>query len=305
MYKNKILVIGSSPFGNNAHDFFKLFKVNVLFYDINYRNKLIKLIKFPRYLKMLIRVDAVYTIGYFSPHSPLYLTARFLRKRIVVHWIGSEVLNLKRSHYWPIQGSFSVSYNLVSELERNNVHSSWLPLFFPLNNQIILDHIEFPETHGVLFYLVDNEEEFYGLKYLIFLANKFENINFHLIGSSKMLFTNKNIINMGYLNDELLNDLFNKITIYIRITLHDGLSQLMLKSLSLGKLVITNTDHPFVLKFDPLTNTNDDLALMMEQIFNLEPRANQDAIDYINEFYNHSSQFDRYYNAFIKIGIQL
>lgn len=304
-YKHKLMVVGSIPFGINTYDFLKSFGSSVSFFDTNYKNWWNLPIKSLHYLLMLIKNDAVYKIGYFRPSAPYYLIARLLKKEIIVHWIGSEVLDLKKSHSWPIHGSFSVSNKLVNELDSYNIHSSWLPLFFPIE---LSDHFNYKSTissHGVLFYMVKNQEEFYGLKYLLLLANNFKNVPFYLIGSSNMLFSNENIINMGYLNEQSLGTLFSRITLYVRITEHDGLSQLMLKSLLLGKEVITNTEHPFVNYFSPLSSNEKDLIQMMSQILDNKPKLNKDGINYVNEFYKPSIQFDRYQMAFNQIGIHL
>lgn len=304
-YKHKLLVVGSIPFGYNTYGFLKSFGSRVYFFDTNFKNWWNLPIKSLLYILMLTKTDAVYKIGYFRPSAPYYLIARLLKKKIIVHWIGSEVLDLKKSHSWPIHGSFSVSNELVNELDSYNIHSSWLPLFFPieLSNQIKYKVTVF--SHGVLFYLVKNQEEFYGLKYLLLMANNFKNVPFYLIGSSNMLFNNENIINMGYLNEKSLGNLFSRITLYVRITEHDGLSQLMLRSLLLGKEVITNTEHPFVNYFNPLSSNEKDLIQMMSQILDNKPKLNKDGIDYVNEFYKPSSQFHRYQMAFKTIGIHL
>ena len=254
---------------------------------------------------MLINTDAVYKIGYFRPNAPYYLIARLLKKKIIVHWIGSEVLYLKKSHWWPLDGSFSVSNQLVYELTSFNIYTKLLPLYFPIG-LIDQKNIEFSiSSHGVLFYLVKNQEEFYGVRYLMLLANIFSDVMFYLIGSSDMVKTQGNIMNMGYLDEKSLDNLFSKITLYVRITEHDGLSQLMLKSLLNGKEVITNTDHPFVKYFNPLSGNDEDLVQMVCQILDNEPIVNKDGMDYVNEFYKPSLQFDRYQKAFKTLGIQL
>lgn len=302
---SKILVIGSSPFGKNTFEFLRTFGANVDFFETTYKHNYLKVLKLFTFVIKILKVDSIYSIGYFLPQSPFYLIPRFLKKKIIIHWIGSEVLNLKKSHYWSIQGSFSVSKSLLFELSKNRIESFWLPLFFPLKYINELNQNDYINEHAVLFYLVDNKEEFYGVKYLLQLAKKFETIIFYVIGSSSMVFPYKNIINKGFICDNQLHELFKKITIYVRITEHDGLSQLILRSLSFGITVISNTDHPFVINFDPTANCNDDLLYMMRQILGSKPRINQDSINYMNEFYNHSTQFDRYFNAFKNIRIHL
>jgi hypothetical protein len=215
------------------------------------------------------------------------------------------VLDLKKSHYWPIHGSFSISESIKDELNKNSIKSNLVPLFFPLKKISKIEHDSYPKSHAILYYLVENQEQFYGVEYLELLATRFENTEFYLIGNSKLIFDNKNILNLGYLNESSLDELFKRITVYIRITEHDGLSQLILKSLSLGKIVITNTIHPFVNLFDPLLQTDSDLIEMFSDIVIKEPVMNYSAIDYINKYYDYSEQFNRYKSAFNEIGILL
>lgn len=303
-YKHQVLVIGSEPFGKSTYEFLKSFDANVAYFDTKFTHWWIIPLKILRYTYMLFKCDAIYKLGYFRPCAPYYLLARILNKKIVIHWIGSEVLDLNKCHYWPIQGSFSVSNNLTKELNFYNINSLFLPLYFPL---VVINKVNeiSPSAHSMMFYLPKKREEFYGLRYLILLADTFKDIQFYVVGSTGIRFPNNNIVSMGYLNDQSLNELIQKVSIYVRITKHDGLSQLMLKSLSFGKIVVTNTEHPHVIHYNPLTHNEKDLVQIIKQLLVRKPKINKEGIDYIKEMYEPSLQFNRYQIAFRDLGIEL
>lgn len=303
-YKHQVLVIGSEPFGKNTYEFFKSFDANVAYFDTEFTHWWIIPLKTFRYTYMLFKCDAIYKLGYFRPCAPYYLLARILNKKIVIHWIGSEVLDLKKCHHWPIQGSFSVSINILNELKLFNINSTILPLYFPLPVNNIVNNFS-PTAHSLLFYLPKKQEEFYGLRYLRLLANAFEDTQFYVVGSTDIKFPNNNIMSVGYLNDQSLNDLIQKVSIYVRITKHDGLSQLMLKSLSFGKAVVSNTEHPYVIHYNPLIHNEKDLVQIMKQLLDRKSKIDKEGIDYIKEMYDPSLQFNRYQIAFRDIGIDL
>jgi len=300
-----ILVLGSEPFAWDLFKFLNSFSYKILYLNITGNNLMRKMFSIFCFLLLLKKIDYIYTIGYFKPNSIFYKLPRLFHKEIIVHWIGSEVLHLKAGHYRKFYGSFSVSNNLLHELDSHSIKSRFLPLFFPFDSKIDSLRCGSPSSHGILFYLVLGEESFYGLEYLRLLARIFKETPFYVIGTSRIKFTEGNIYNMGYLDKQPLEYLFSKVTIYVRITKHDGLSQLILKSLSLGKVVISNTIHPFVQQFNPAKDNSDVLIRLVRNILEKDPVTHRDSIDYIKNFYSYSEQVRRYRIAFEELGIRL
>jgi hypothetical protein len=302
---SKLLIFGSEPFAYKTFLFLKSFSRDVSYLGTIPKKGILKLIRFFEWVMLLSKVEFIYTIGYFKPDSIYYLIARLLRKKIIVHWIGSEILDLKKSHYWPVHVGFSVTRKLLHELDLHSINSNYLPLFFSIGSAKEYNKQVYPNSHGVLFYLVAGKEQFYGLEYLMLLADAFGETPFYVIGSSKISFQNDNIYSVGYLDEDSLNELFRKITIYVRITQHDGLSQLILKSLSLGRVVVSNTQYPFVTFYNPSEDSCSKLIESLMVFLSKKPMINNDSINYIDEHYGYSKQILRYKSAFNEVGIKL
>lgn len=302
---NRILVIGSEPFAKNAYYFFDSFRRYSFYYDLNSNHYIIKIIKIFRYFYLILLVDIVYIIGYFKPDSIYIKIAKLFKKKIIVHWIGSEVLKLSRKHYQRVDGAFSVTMDLKRELERHNIPTIHLPLFLQLDLDDVDLDFEEEKLHRILFYLPNNKEMFYGLKYLILLARVFSQTKFYVIGSTKITFSENNIFKLGYLDNNELNSVLRKTTIYVRITEHDGLSQLLLRTLSLGKTVVSNTRYSYVVHFDSQSKNDDDLIKVISNLITNKPMINVAAIKFMREQYNNIEQLKRYRIAFNEIGVIL
>lgn len=95
----------------------------------------------------------------------------------------------------------------------------------------------------VFCYINDRNQEFYGSKEIIALAQLFPDIEFEIVGTHLSRYANKpsNVITHGWV--ENLDSIYSRCQISLRYPEHDGLATVVLESLALGKHVIYK--YPF------------------------------------------------------------
>ncbi|HBF38392.1 MAG TPA: hypothetical protein DDW50_13880 [Firmicutes bacterium] len=204
---------------------------------------------FQRWLTLL-RVKAIYLIGGDLRSNRFYTAAVFLRKKLIMHWVGSDILEmkewlkkghrfspllLKHSHHWA-----EVDWT-AGELQELGIKAQVVPLTpasFPAEVK------ELPAKFVVLCYLPPEREHFYGGTEMIQLAKQFPDIVFLAVAASP---TDshpdwpENIIPVGWVDD--MGELYPEITVLVRFTEHDGLSFMVLEALANGRHVIWS--YPF------------------------------------------------------------
>lgn len=279
-----------------------IFKIGLICYDTQYlqlkellsekniqvtrisedgKNKIEKLCK---YVQQILSVDCIY-YGYGVYFFPLkVIIAKLLNKKVVMHWIGTDILEFKKSKYKIIIRKFvdihlACSKRIVEELEEYKIKANNIPIV-PLNMNFNLSKT--PKQHAALFYLPTNREEFYGIKYLYNLAKKFIDIKFFVVGNEKIEFKEKNIINLGKLTLDQMDELYNNISILIRIPKHDGLSIMLLEALMRGKFVLYCYDFPFAYKADSIESATTYFSKIIKQ----KPTVNKGSREYVLKNYN-------------------
>ncbi|TCL61805.1 hypothetical protein EDC14_103238 [Hydrogenispora ethanolica] len=197
-----------------------------------------------RYLALL-RADLIYLIGGDLRHNRFFNLAFLLGKRLVVHWVGSDILAMKEWHEqkrrfasWMVKKAehwAEVDWT-AAELLDLGIQARIVPLTpaaFPEKTY------EIPSKFVVLTYLPPGKEEFYGEKELIQLARKFPEIVFLAAAASSADPKPEwpsNLIPIGWVNN--MSELYREVIALVRLTQHDGLSFMVLEALAQARYVI-------------------------------------------------------------------
>ncbi len=198
---------------------------------------------FPR--QNIRKIDLLH--GFFFHSSwPWFIKAKLLRKKTVCYWIGSDTLLATKNYIRKIQLRFVnlfidrhvvVSGRLKEELQDVGIKSEVLE-FGP---KVKIENIEYPEKFSVLAYCVKDAEELYGLDKVLHLANRFPGIEFYIVGmdlpDSEKYEILPNVTYCGYVD---MDTIWPKITLLIRMTLHDGYPRMIVEALAKGRYVIHN-----------------------------------------------------------------
>lgn len=198
----------------------------------------------------LMRVNGIYLVGGDLRSNRFYTAAVFLRKKIIMHWVGSDILEMKdwlrKGHrFSPVLLRHSYHWAEVDwtadELQELGIRAQVVPLTpasFPAEVK------ELPSKFVVLCYLPPEREAFYGGVEMIQLARQFPEIVFLAVAASPTVSHPdwpENIIPVGWVDD--MEELYPEITVLVRFTEHDGLSFMVLEALAHGRYVVWS--YPF------------------------------------------------------------
>ena len=240
----RTLIIGNSYFGKKITKLLNS-KTNDKFFYVSNGTSLINNI---RYILLLFICNQVYSIsGTNAPGKSLKL-AYLLRKRIIQHFIGSDVLDACNAHSKGKDSPNFIKYSttlcevswIQEELKTIGISSKICPLFYTTSSNT--PPSPFPQQFTVLTYVGKDKEDFYGLQTILEAAIKLPYIKFIISGSTPVVPKLENIQVVGWVNN--LSDYIKGAHVYLRIPKHDGLAFTLLESLSHGRYVITNNNFP-------------------------------------------------------------
>lgn len=235
-------------------------------------------------------------IVYAMPNDCLTLIlARMFRKKVILHWIGTDVYNYthKLVSTKPYTGNVSHvagSPLLCSELKAVGIDAKMIPIV-PFGMKLEL--MEMPEKHAALVYLPKGREDFYRGDIVRELALRNPDIQFHIVANDGYASLQlSNVVFHGRLSAEEMNALYSEISILVRIPEHDGLSMMVLEALAKGKQVLYRYEHPFV--YTPDTLAIEDIDAKFKEIIAEKPKQNVQGHNYIYTEYTEDNMMQLY-----------
>ncbi len=194
-------------------------------------------------LTALIRSDAVYMIGGTLRMNRFLRSVRLLRRPLVIHWVGSDLLYARQSlargeaSPWLMTepthlAEVSWSSRELSELGLNNK-------VVPLTSAQLPPQIApLPERLSVVTYLPKERPEFYGESLVVRAAKEFPEIMFLVVARDQIegVAVPPNIQCIGYVSD--MQRVYEQVSALVRLTEHDGLSFMVLEALAAGRHVL-------------------------------------------------------------------
>ena len=136
----------------------------------------------------LLKTDVVYSVGGIDLNkSKLLRLSSLLRKKIIVHWIGTDVFNAMEDYKKTKKVmnhdyiSLSGSQLLKNELEAIGVRSDIIPIV-PL--EIKFAPLPMPEKHAVIVYAPEYREEFYNMELVKEVAQCLPDLEFHIVANT-------------------------------------------------------------------------------------------------------------------------
>ena len=207
------------------------------------------------------RLNLIQKIRLFASHDIVHffwarvaisnlLLALLMRKSVIQHYIGSDVLlTLKSKRKVMIQkllarwgvNLFAGSEQLSLELKDAGIDSITLPF---VNRDIRNAFTAYPKELTVLTYVPDGKEEFYGLPAILACARKFPHIRFTILRNTRD-FALSNVCTIPFVPWEDMDKLYNEHNIYLRLTKHDSLSTAVVEALACARHVIWTQPFPY------------------------------------------------------------
>ncbi len=199
------------------------------------------------------RADVIYLIGSrIERWSPQDVLMRLRRKPVVIHWVGTDVQIAldeakagrvseriaKRATHW------CDAPWLVDELATIGVRSEGVALPVP---GLPAEAPPLPERFHVLLYLPGDayDREVFDMATLLRLPVAFPHIEFTLIPSPAETLPGPlppNLTARGWIED--IDSFYRDVSLYVRLTSHDGTSFMVLECLARGRQVIWTFPMP-------------------------------------------------------------
>jgi hypothetical protein len=286
----KILILGHPYFVNKLRELRNSFGADSA---ANYVFTTLPKSKFRKWLS-LWHSDLIYLIGGDLRPNRFYHLALRLKKKLVFHWVGTDILEMKA---WRGMGrKFSsllvnkvFHWTEVKWTAAELVELGLISKVVPLSPAVFPGEVKaLPEKFVVLTYLPPGKPEFYGERTIVKLAERFPEIIFLAVATPT---TNRNtewpsnLIPVGWVDD--MAELYREITLLIRLTQHDGLSFMVLEALANGRHVIWGYPFTGVYQSDGDLNR---LIPFLEKLYQMHCRGqlkiNQIGREFVVRFYN-------------------
>jgi hypothetical protein len=249
----------------------------------------------------LFRADTVFFI--YAPLSKRQKTLLkiliFFRKKIVIDWIGTDVLNVlkenkKQTNIFTQCSNLCEINWIKDELEIANISAKVGPYITRLyhNLEVIDIRKENKDEFIIMSYSGEGREKFYGIDKLLNLAIKFPHLKFKIVGTRGNCYNNipSNMEFLGWIPST--KEILSESSLFIRIPEHDGLSLSVLEALYYEKQVVFSFPFPYTYHI-----TNDgDLENIVDSVYN--KWKNQESIfningkEYVvNQYFNKQEKF--------------
>ncbi len=190
----------------------------------------------------LLRANAWYSIGSPIGDRWLHLVARALGKPRIIHWVGSDIMALRRNERLRRWCATASVRNLVEiewtrdELLALGISSTVAPLPPRLSS---VDVTPMPRRFTVLFYLPGTRGEFYGRREYERLIRAFmsRNVRFVCVGGGEFYAPPEaDVHRMGWQTH--MGGFYADSSVLVRFSARDGLSLMVLEALAHGRPVI-------------------------------------------------------------------
>ncbi len=179
-----------------------------------------------------------------------------LRKKLIIHFIGTDVYHIIKSNRNEINSIrklysnawklAAVGENLVEELNSVGIDKvEYVPFAAGITEPS--DYNKQPEN-SALVYLPQGKEDFYGAKEIKGIIQNFPAVRFYILANEG--YDNLKVDNVkfsGWIDN--VGDYLNKVKIYLRYTVHDGVPNMVLEALLYGRQVLYNHSFPYCRNF--------------------------------------------------------
>lgn len=204
-----------------------------------------------KYLCYIGFCRTVYSINGAIGGSFVLWLAVMLRKKIVMHWVGSDLIEArqrisqqtakKELIHRPIHLTDTPWY--VEPLRELGIKAQYSPLISLGNERKLLP---FPDHFAVLAYIPESNPDFYGLNTITEAAVAMPDTDFFIAGLNHSESLPSNIKALGWVDN--METVFAKTVVAIRMPLHDGLSVFILEALAYGRYVLYNQPFPLAIQ---------------------------------------------------------
>ncbi|MBN2075692.1 MAG: glycosyltransferase [Dehalococcoidales bacterium] len=228
----------------------------------------------------------------YGGHHPLvYIISKLLGKTVLIHWIGSDVIQARSNRNWFYKRLRITAYRLVDqhlvdfqpladELRLVGIQATLISL--PPNIPVKKQDIFWPVDNVIFVYMPEEKQEFYGSEITFRLMKDLPDTHFLITGhNGKNAPQAPNIEYLGWTND--IEVVWKRIKVYLRLTKHDGLSHTVIEALSRAKHVVWSYEFPYCYQAQSFDAAKNALIKILSS-----NKPNLDGMHYVYEQYKFS-----------------
>lgn len=227
--------------------------------------------------------------------------AKKMNKKVVMHWIGTDVLELR--DYIKLNKCvpkflidvpdihLADSPSLQEELAKLGISTKVIRL---LPQIIDTDVKPLPVKPAVLVYFSgESRQEFYGCTFILSMARELPDIPFYVVGSGKGKLTDvpANVSFLGEVTD--MGSIYGKTTVFVRFVEHDSLSAMVLESLARGRYVLYSHTFPHTVR---LLSIQDGITSLKKALSATTP--NLEGAAYVRENFSWRKEIEKLKNIY-------
>lgn len=197
-----------------------------------------------RYVVHLLRGELLYLIGGDNRCGVSLFLALMLGKRIVMHWVGTDVLvareNLRsgKTNNFLLKNSSHLCETEWIQQELKEIGIDAKVAQIACIEPAPESELGFPVEFSILTYIGQGREDFYGMKKILEVARIFPDIPVRVVGIDsyeKEGGLPANVQLLGWVDNTRQE--YQRCVLYLRLAEHDGLSFSVLEALSFGRYV--------------------------------------------------------------------
>lgn len=284
----RVIIVGLPLFAERLRDELSAFDESATYIHLNtYYRKWDKL----KAWFLIPGADIVYSINGTLSSSGVFDRALKLGKKVVMHWVGTDVLSAKKA----VKENTALDFyrkKAIHFCEVDWIQDELLEIGVKaekVNIAVFEKEYELRNPSGsfcVLTYIPPNRSDFYGLNELRQLAFSFPKINFIIAGTSPGIFENlpENVELLGWVKD--MNPVFDRAHVCLRYPEHDGLSFFVLEALARGKQVMYRYSFPHCHSADSIEELRKILASLVKRFDEGDSLINSEGAQLVINEYN-------------------
>lgn len=238
-----------------------------------------------------------YSIGAPLGDRWLYLWWQFVRTPRVIHWVGSDIAmlasnaRLRALCRQPHVINLAEADWTIEELRRFGIDAAFAPLPPRLSEPKVSP---MPEKFTVLLYIPKTRGDFYGRREYERLMRAFvkRDVKFIVVGGGECYVPpGADVERIGWASS--LEKIYERTSVLIRFTKHDGLSLMALEALACGRHLLWSQPFPYAVTIRHYDEMERTIASLLDQHERGILHPIDDAAKYVAEIYNTKRCVDR------------